>query len=91
MCTSCTAPITIASPPRTTNSKKQRNVERYVSMMNSTMASMTVSLRSELVRFRYSVAEPDYSQKDQGFPRTVHCSIDGVDYLPVGSCSHIPG
>ena len=35
--TSVSAPIIIARPPRTTSSKKQRKIDRYISMTNSMM------------------------------------------------------
>jgi len=42
-----TAEMTIASPPRTTNSRRQRKVERYMSMMNSMRASVPVKLKKK--------------------------------------------
>src|SRR6267154_4265984 len=43
--TSCVAPIIRESPPRTTNSKKHKNVDRYVSTTKLITASMMVSER----------------------------------------------
>jgi len=43
--TSCVAPMIRESPPRTTNSKKHKNVERYVSTTKLMTASMMVSER----------------------------------------------
>ena len=44
-CTSCVAPMIRESPPPTTNSKKHKNVERYVSTAKLIIASMMVSER----------------------------------------------
>ena len=43
--TSCVAPMSRESPPPTTNCKKHKNVERYVSTMKFMIASMMVSER----------------------------------------------
>ena len=48
--TSCVAPMIRESPPRTTNSKKHKNVERYVSTTKLIIASMIVSERTRASR-----------------------------------------
>ena len=53
--TSCTAPISRDNAPLTTSSRKQRNVERYVSTIKLMMASMTVKARIRASRAPFMV------------------------------------
>jgi hypothetical protein len=51
--TSATAAMTTASPPRTTNSRRHKKVERYMSMMNSMRASVAVRLEIDFKSVSY--------------------------------------
>jgi hypothetical protein len=67
--------MTTASPPRTTNSRRHKKVERYMSMMNSMRASVAVKLEI-------------HSMSVNSFQSAVYMYLDAPESQPDSDAFH---